>query len=51
MEDRGDNLNHKIKIPEYHDSLRGDDLIESQEIPDERKVKLAAMWLRGRAVA
>lgn len=43
MEDHGDNLNHKIKIPEYHDSLRGDDLIEYQEIPDERMVKLAAM--------
>lgn len=60
-EDRGDDLNLKIEIPEYNGSLRGDDFIEwieaiecifeYQMIPNDRKVKIVAMRLRGRASA
>ena len=53
-ENRGD-LNLKIEILEYHSSLRGDDFIkqifDTRVIPDDHKVKIAAMRQRRQALA
>lgn len=56
-EDRGDDLNLKIEIPEDPSSLGGDDFIEWIEaierifeyrmLPDDRKVKIMTLRLQG----